>query len=68
MNDSEWVREAFLTVLASEPTPEELVISVEALKQFQQLATTPTRSLPLDSARVQFILALVNHNDFVTVR
>ena len=68
LNDRDWVREAFLTVLASEPTPEELAISVEALQQFQQLATAANQSAPLDSARVQFILALLNHNDFVTVR
>ena len=61
LNDSDWVREAFLTVLASEPTPEELAISVEALTQFQKLATAA-------NAREQFILALLNHNDFVTVR
>ncbi len=61
LNDSDWVREAFLTVLASEPTPEELAISVEALTQFQKLVTAA-------NAREQFILALLNHNDFVTVR
>ena len=61
MNDSDWVREAFHTVLASKPTPEELAISVEALTQLQKLATAA-------NAREQFILALLNHNDFVTVR
>ena len=68
LSDSDWVREAFLTVLASKPTLDELAISVEALTQFQQLAADANPSLPLDSARVQFILALVNHNDFITVR
>ena len=68
LNDSDWVREAFVIVLANEPTPEELAISVEALTQFQQLATAANQTLPSDSARVQFILALLNHNDFVTVR
>ncbi len=62
LSDSDWVREAFLTVLASEPTPEELAISVEALQQLQELASGQT------TARPQFILALLNHNDFVTVR
>ncbi len=61
LNDSDWVRVAFLTVLASEPTPEELAISVEALARLQPLASAA-------NVREQFILALLNHNDFVTVR
>ncbi|RLS59143.1 MAG: DUF1553 domain-containing protein [Planctomycetota bacterium] len=56
--DTDWIRAAFVTVLSCEPTAEELAISLDGLARLGSG----------EAARAQFLLALLNHNDFVTVR
>lgn len=67
-SESDWIRRAFQVVLACEPTPEELAISVSAITQLTQLGAEANRPSPTDLARSQFLQALLNHNDFITVR
>lgn len=68
LNESDWIREAFRTILSNEPTAEELSISAAALNQLTQLGTAASHPNPTGVARSQFLQALLNHNDFVTVR
>ena len=68
LSESDWIREAFHTILSCEPTAEEVSISVAALSQLTQLGTAASHPNPTSLARSQFLQALLNHNDFVTVR
>ncbi len=67
-DDAAFARGAFELVLGTSPTPEELTISLESLEELR----TALKSLPeaerTRRARMQLVQALVNHNDFVTVR
>jgi hypothetical protein len=67
-SDAEFVRAAFEAVLAGQPTPEEQSTCEQALGELKQLLET--RKLPDAGRRAQagLIQALVNHNDFLTVR
>lgn len=64
----EFVRRAFTAVLGSEPTSDELKVSLEALDQLTQAAQIKKRPNPIAHAATELIHALLNHNDFVTVR
>ena len=68
LSESDWIRQAFRMVLSCDPTDEEVAISVSALSQLTQLGTEAKHPSPSDLARSQFLQALLNHNDFVTVR
>jgi hypothetical protein len=59
--DGEFVRTAFETVLGSPPTNAERAECGRALGKLQALVGH-------DKARTNLLLALLNHNDFVTVR
>ncbi len=65
--DAEFVRAAFGLVLCAEPTPEELATCLEALAELRG-AAKGTDAERAKRARLQLVQALVNHNDFVTVR
>jgi hypothetical protein len=66
--DAEFVRRAFLAVLCDEPNEAELKASVTAVAELTAAATAAGRPDPVAAARANLILALLNHNDFVTVR
>ena len=58
-----FVEEAFLTILGRRPTGEERSASVDALKLLENVSGgTPSR------AQANLVHALLNHNDFVTLR
>ena len=68
VEDAAFVKAAFETLLGTSPTAEELKVCVEALAELKvelKDVKEPDRS---KRARAQLIQALVNHNDFVTVR
>lgn len=65
--DAEFVRAAFALVLGAEPTPDELATCSEALRELRA-AAKGTGADRATRARLQLVQALVNHNDFVTVR
>lgn len=67
-DDREFVRLAFLAVLASEPTAAEYELLDETLKQLQIAAEARTSTEARLDARTGIIRALLNHNDFVTIR
>ncbi|MEX1042280.1 MAG: DUF1553 domain-containing protein [Pirellulaceae bacterium] len=62
-DDPEFVRQAFILVLAAHPSDEEIAASLAALDKWQ---TSPEGSH--EQARRLFIWVLLNHNDFVTLR
>ncbi len=62
-DDVVFVKKAFATLLAITPGEVEISASLRALEDFRKLpGTTPA------AARTQLIWALLNHNDFVTLR
>ncbi len=60
LTDLEFIEHAFLSLLSRAPTPEERAACVESLAEFTKLNATHARTLVLQ--------ALMNHNDFVTLR
>lgn len=68
LSDDEFIRQAFLTVLNVEPTTEETELVRQALARFSGLVTQQKQGNPQRLARIRVIHALLNHNDFVTIR
>jgi hypothetical protein len=68
VSDHEFVRAAFLTVLSVEPTEAEAAEVLEALARLTGAARQRNRENPELRAKIHLVLALLNHNDFVTVR
>lgn len=66
--DPEYIRSAFLTVLAVEPTEDELRLASDGLARLTEAARQVDPANPVGRARASLIRALLNHNDFVTVR
>ena len=67
-SDRDYIRAAFLTVLSAEPTESEQATVLEALARLTEVAELKKRPNPAAQARTSLIHALLNHNDFVTVR
>lgn len=59
-DDSAFIRTAFRALLGQEPRPDELADCLDAMREWG--AQTPAR------ARVNLVHALLNHNDFITIR
>ena len=66
--DDEFLRLAFSSVLATQPSAAESDLVREALQQFTSIASQKKVADPKSQARIQIIHALINHNDFVTIR
>ncbi|MEY3459622.1 MAG: hypothetical protein RL215_2779, partial [Planctomycetota bacterium] len=66
LSDKRFTQLAFLTVLAADPSPDELSACTEALEQFR--ATAPNGTDPTMLARASLVQALLNQHDFITVR
>ncbi|MBX3412646.1 MAG: PSD1 domain-containing protein [Pirellulales bacterium] len=67
-SDEDFARAAFVLILAEEPTADELSVCREALAALVSAATAQNHSNPSVQARTNLVHALLNHNDFVTVR
>ena len=66
--DRDFIRAAFLTVLNVEPSEAEQAAVLDALAGLTEAAKVNKRPNPELQARTNLIQALINHNDFVTVR
>lgn len=65
--DDVFARRAFYTILGWMPSPQELELAVRAMSQWR--VSAEARQLPPDTmARQGLIRALINHNDFITIR
>jgi len=62
------VTAAFEMILASTPTGEENQACLAALVEWQKVLKEQKHPDPVGKARVNLVTALLNHNDFVTVR
>jgi hypothetical protein len=67
-SDEVFTRRAFHAILAAEPTAEELAACREALAAFATAAQARQHAQPAQQARINLVQALLNHNDFVTIR
>ena len=67
-DDAAFIRAAFETVLGTIPTTEELTACLEALTDLRAGLKDVKEPERIKRARLQVVQALINHNDFVTVR
>jgi hypothetical protein len=67
-DDGAFISTAYSTILGVNPTSEETAECRTALAEWATLAQTAKQSDPQRHARNQLVQALLNHNDFVTVR
>jgi len=68
VDDAAFVKAAFELILGSSPTADELKVSVEALAELRTELKDVKEPDRGKRARAQLVQALLNHNDFVTVR
>lgn len=65
-SDDQFVREAFQLVLGTAPLPEEISVCMQAMQEMR--AASGESATTAAKVRTALVLALLNHNDFVTVR
>ena len=63
-----FIRIIFTTLLATAPTPAEQQLCAESLAQFLTAAKERKSAQPEAKARAALVHALLNHNDFITIR
>lgn len=68
LSDEAFVQECFRLVLSADPNSDETAASIDAIRQLTSAAVAANRENPQHHARTGFLLALLNHNDFVTIR
>lgn len=67
-DDARFVTAAFETVLATAPTKDELATCLEAIAGLRTALKDVKEPEQTKRVRLQMVQALINHNDFVTVR
>ena len=67
-SDDAFIRTTFTTLLATAPTPAEHALCAESLAQFLTAAKERKSAQPEAKARAALVHALLNHNDFITIR
>jgi len=67
-SDAEFARSAFLTILDIAPSPEEQAACEQTLADLTALLKTNGAADPVRRARNNLVQALLNHNDFITIR
>jgi hypothetical protein len=67
-DDARFVTAAFEAVLGTTPTPDELATCLETLTELRAALKDMKDAEQTKRARLQVVQALINHNDFVTVR
>lgn len=67
-DDAAFVARAWRLILCGEPTADEVATCQAAIEQWRALAQQAKRADGPMQARVRLVEALLNHNDFVTIR
>ena len=67
-SDEVFIRTTFTTLLATAPTAAEQKLCAESLAQFLATAKEAKAAQPETKARAALVHALLNHNDFITIR
>jgi hypothetical protein len=68
ISDKEFIKAAFETVLASTPNAAEQTACAEAIAQWLEVSKKTRDADPAGRARANLVHALLNHNDFITIR
>ncbi|WP_417384596.1 DUF1553 domain-containing protein [Gimesia sp.] len=68
LSDQEFIRLAYIQILCEEPTPREFEICSQALSQTQTTLKAANHQSPIWRSRENLVHALLNHNDFITIR
>jgi len=68
VSDETFVRTAFRFVLSSDPSSDEIAAALRGLDRWNEVASRLGKANPDALARVNLIQALINHNDFITIR
>lgn len=68
VDDTQFVRRAFLALLGMQATDAEVAACLHSLEQWRSLPTEENKTEPGATPRARLIWALINHNDFVTLR
>jgi mono/diheme cytochrome c family protein len=68
VSEESFVRSAFRLILATDPSSAEMEASLRGLSRWTQVASQLGNATPETLARVNLIHALINHNDFITIR
>ena len=68
VSEESFVRSAFRLILATDPSSAEMEASLRGLSRWTQVASQLGKATPETLARVNLIHALINHNDFITIR
>lgn len=66
-NDLEFIQTAFRQILATSPNPSETKLCIEILSQLSTTNESNSNTFS-QSAKTALVHALLNHNDFITVR
>jgi hypothetical protein len=66
--DADFVSAAFEMILCAPPSAEERQACLDALVEWRKVLTEGKHATPAAKARANLVAALLNHNDFVTVR
>jgi hypothetical protein len=67
-DDERFIRDAFLSVLGVHPNPGQVSAGADAWNAWRELHEERRGTNAPDPARAHLVWALLNHNDFVTVR
>ena len=67
-DDSAFITRAFRVLLASEPTEAEQSACLAALAEWRTILTAGKHPQAASKARFNLVVAILNHNDFITVR
>lgn len=67
-SDADFVVAAFETILARQPSSEERQACLETLRLLQEAAPSKDPQAGQQRARANLLHALINHNDFITIR
>lgn len=68
VDDAQFVRRAFLALLGMQATDAEVEACLRSLDEWRSLPTEENKTEPGATPRARLIWALINHNDFVTLR
>ncbi|QDT93530.1 Planctomycete cytochrome C [Gimesia algae] len=68
LSDQEFIRLAYARILCEEPTPREFEICSQALSETQATLKAAKHQNPIWRSRENLVHALLNHNDFITIR
>ncbi len=68
VNDREFARLAFRSILADEPTADELNWIEQMMSKMRDIAVAAVPALRTQQARTGLVRGLINHNDFITIR